>query len=65
MPGACESWTRRAGQSFRSATQEVLRLLSGYTDGFALFIVGLAIAQSIGMPDQWIGWTFMATTVAL
>jgi len=27
--------------------------------------VGLAIAQSMGMPDQWIGWTFMATTVAL
>jgi cation/acetate symporter len=38
---------------------------SFYTGGFVLFVLALAVAEYMGMPDQWIGWTFMATTVAL
>ncbi|MCP5278974.1 MAG: cation acetate symporter [Thiobacillus sp.] len=38
---------------------------SFYTGGFVMFVLALAVAEYMGMPDQWIGWTFMATTVAL
>ncbi len=36
---------------------------SFYTGGFVMFV--LALAEYMGMPDQWIGWTFMASTVVL
>ncbi|TCJ12830.1 cation acetate symporter [Parasulfuritortus cantonensis] len=38
---------------------------SFYTGGFVMFVLALAVAEYMGMPDQWIGWTFMAATVAL
>ena len=38
---------------------------SFYTGGFVMFVLALAVAEYMGMPDLWIGWTFMATTVAL
>ena len=38
---------------------------SFYTGGFVMFVLALAVAEYMGMPDHWIGWTFMATTVAL
>ncbi len=41
------------------------KIYGTYTVGFLLFIVGLAIAEFMGMPDVWIGWTFMAATIGL
>ncbi|NTV94746.1 MAG: cation acetate symporter [Thiobacillus sp.] len=38
---------------------------SFYTGGFVMFVLALAVAEYMGMPDQWIGWTFMAATVGL
>jgi cation/acetate symporter len=41
------------------------KIYGTYTVGFAIFIVGLAIAEWMGMPSIWIGWTFMAATIGL
>jgi cation/acetate symporter len=41
------------------------KIYGTYTVGFAMFIVGLAIAEQMGMPATWIGWTFMAATIGL
>jgi cation/acetate symporter len=36
-----------------------------YTGGFILFVIALAIGEQMGMPNRWIGWTFMAATIGL
>lgn len=36
-----------------------------YTGGFVAFVIVLAIAEQMGMPAKWIGWTFMAATIGL
>jgi cation/acetate symporter len=41
------------------------KIYGTYTVGFAIFVVGLAIAETMGMPATWIGWTFMAATIGL
>lgn len=43
----------------------LFRYYSFYTGGFVLFLLALAVAEYMGMPEQWIGWTFMAATVLL
>ena len=36
-----------------------------YTGGFLLFVVALAIAEQMGLPNAWIGYVFMAATIGL
>ncbi len=36
-----------------------------YTGGFILFVIALAIGEQMGMPNRYIGWTFMAATIGL
>ncbi|MBL8484986.1 MAG: VC_2705 family sodium/solute symporter, partial [Rhodocyclaceae bacterium] len=36
-----------------------------YTLGFALFVLGLALAERLGLPNKWIGYVFMIATIAL
>lgn len=36
-----------------------------YTGGFITFVILLAIAEQMGMPNAWIGYTFVAATFAL
>ncbi len=43
----------------------LFRYYSFYTGGFVMFLLALAVAEYMGTPEQWIGWTFMAATVAL
>ncbi|MEW5788761.1 MAG: sodium:solute symporter family protein [Pseudomonadota bacterium] len=43
----------------------LFRYYSFYTGGFVLFLFTLAVAEFMGMPEQWIGWVFMAATIAL
>ncbi|MDP2834737.1 MAG: sodium:solute symporter family protein [Pseudomonadota bacterium] len=43
----------------------LFRYYSFYTGGFVMFLLALAVAEYMGMPEQWIGWTFMTATVAL
>jgi cation/acetate symporter len=49
----------------RSFASQLQRYYSFYTGGFVIFVLALAVAEYMGMPDQWIGWTFMAATVGL
>jgi len=43
----------------------LFRYYSFYTGGFVMFLLALAVAEYMGAPEQWIGWTFMAATVGL
>ncbi len=45
--------------------RNLFRYYSFYTGGFVMFLLSLAVAEYMGMPEQWIGWTFMAATVGL
>ncbi|MFZ5482954.1 MAG: sodium:solute symporter family protein [Pseudomonadota bacterium] len=49
----------------RAFALQLKRYYGVYTGGFVMFVLALAVAEYMGMPDQWIGWTFMASTVAL
>ncbi|MDD5364965.1 MAG: cation acetate symporter [Gallionellaceae bacterium] len=49
----------------RVFVSKIKKYYSFYTGGFVMFVLALAVAEYMGMPDQWIGWTFMAATVAL
>ncbi len=43
----------------------LFRYYSFYTGAFVLFLFTLAVAEFMGTPERWIGWIFMASTVAL
>ncbi len=49
--------------------QEFFRFLaksySWYTGGFVVFLIVLAIAEQMGLPRLWIGYTFLLATVGL
>jgi cation/acetate symporter len=45
--------------------RNLFRYYSFYTGGFVLFLFTLAVAEFMGMPERWIGWIFMAATIAL
>jgi cation/acetate symporter len=49
----------------RAFASRLKKYYSFYTGGFVIFVLALAVAEYMGMPDQWIGWTFMAATVGL
>ncbi len=49
----------------RTFVQNLRRYYSFFTGGFVMFVLTLAVAEYMGMPEQWIGWTFMAATVLL
>jgi len=36
-----------------------------YTGGFLAFVIALAIAEQMGLPNVWIGYVFMAATIGL
>ena len=36
-----------------------------YTGGFLFFVIALAIAEQMGLPNVWIGYVFMAATIGL
>ncbi len=43
----------------------LFRYYSVYTGAFVMFVLALAVAEYMGMPEQWIGWTFMSATILL
>jgi cation/acetate symporter len=49
----------------RRFVQRLQKYYSFYTGGLVMFILALAVAEYMGMPEKWIGWTFMASTVLL
>jgi cation/acetate symporter len=43
----------------------LFRYYSLYTGSFVLFLFALAVAEFMGVPEQWIGWIFLAATILL
>jgi len=41
------------------------RIYLGYTLGFILFVLALALFEQLGMPKTWIGFCFLAATVGV
>jgi cation/acetate symporter len=51
--------------SNRAFFLQLRKYYSWYTLGFAAFVIGLAIAEQLGLPRIWIGYTFLFATIAL
>jgi cation/acetate symporter len=52
-------------QSQAQFTGFLKRAYSWYVGGFIVFIVLLAIAEQMGLPQRWIGYVFLFATIAL
>ncbi len=48
-----------------SFVEQLPRIYGYYTGGFLAFVVLLAVAEQLGMPNLLIGWIFLATTIGL
>jgi len=44
---------------------QLTKVYTWYTGGFITFIIGLGIAEQMGLPRNWIGFIFLLATVAL
>lgn len=51
-----------SSQQFRA---QLNRVYSWYTAGFVAFVLVLALAERMGLPRLWIGFTFLMATIAL
>ena len=59
-PGGMFSGT--SGKQFKG---QLVKIYKWYTGGFLFFLVALAIAEQMGLPKLWIGYTFLLATVGL
>ena len=59
-PGGMFSGT--SGKQFKG---QLKKIYTWYTGGFLIFLVVLAIAEQMGLPKLWIGYTFLLATVGL
>ncbi len=53
---------KMSGPQFR---EQLNRVYSWYTAGFVLFVLALAVAERMGLPRLWIGFTFLMATIGL
>jgi cation/acetate symporter len=60
--GAGPSASAAGQQAFK---RQLNKAYSWYVGGFLVFIVVLGVAEQMGMPRNWIGFTFLIATVAL
>ncbi|HQZ45175.1 MAG TPA: cation acetate symporter [Usitatibacteraceae bacterium] len=51
--------------SQKTFTQQLKKYYTFYTGGFVAFVVALAIAEQMGMPNRWIGYCFLVFTILL
>ena len=51
--------------SQKAFNAQLKKVYTFYTGGFLVFLVGLAIAEQLGMPRNWIGYIFLLATVLL
>lgn len=49
----------------RTLTRNLTKYYGYYTGGFISFVILLAIAEQMGLPNVWIGYIFMAATFGL
>ena len=54
-----------AAQTQAQFTQALKKYYSIYTGGFIAFIIILAIAEQMGLPNRWIGYCFLFATIGL
>jgi cation/acetate symporter len=54
-----------AAYSQKAFTQSLKKYYSIYTGGFIGFVILLAIAEQLGMPNRWIGYAFLLATILL
>jgi len=54
-----------AAQTQAQFTQSLKKYYSVYTGGFVAFIIVLAIAEQMGLPNRWIGYSFLFATIGL
>ncbi|HEU4924614.1 MAG TPA: VC_2705 family sodium/solute symporter [Burkholderiales bacterium] len=54
-----------AAYSQKAFTQSLKKYYSIYTGGFVGFVIVLAIAEQLGMPNRWIGYAFLLSTILL
>jgi cation/acetate symporter len=51
--------------SNRAFFNQLRKYYTWYTGGFLFFLVGLTIAEQMGLPKVWIGYVFLFATIAL
>ncbi len=49
----------------RQFFNQLKRYYTWYTGGFLMFVVGLAVAEQLGMSRTWIGYIFLFATISL
>ena len=54
-----------AAYSQRAFFQSLKKYYTIYTGGFIGFVIILAIAEQLGMPNRWIGYAFLIATILL
>src|SRR5918996_1240754 len=54
-----------AAFSQKAFTQSLKKYYGVYTGGFVGFVILLAIAEQLGMPNRWIGYAFLIATILL
>ena len=54
-----------AAYSQRAFKQQLKKYYTMYTGGFIAFVIILAIAEQLGMPNRWIGYLFLLSTILL
>jgi cation/acetate symporter len=57
--------TQTKAQAQATFNQSLKKYYSIYTGGFVAFVIVLAIAEQMGMPNRWIGYTFLFATIGL
>ena len=51
--------------SQKTFTQQLKKYYAFYTGGFISFVILLAIAEQMGLPNRWIGYCFLFATILL
>jgi cation/acetate symporter len=54
-----------AAYSQKAFFQSLKKYYAIYTGGFIAFVIILAIAEQLGMPNRWIGYAFLLATILL
>lgn len=65
MPHHSPSQEHSDSESPSAFRQQLHRVYGWYAGGFAVFVVGLAILEQMGLARHWIGYIFLIATVLL
>ncbi len=57
--------TVTSAESNRAFKQSLNKVYTWYLGGFLVFLIALAILEAMGLPRNWIGYTFLLATIGL